>query len=147
MIGPVVLALILAKWGAELWLGRLNERHVRSQGNAVPEAFRGTIDQATYVKSVQYTLAKSQLSRIEDMCSVVVLLLVLFSGVLPWAFQLVVIGWGESAWAMAAFLFVTGFALALPGLPFDWYAQFHQAISRWRYACESAPAGERLKSE
>src|SRR5260221_384013 len=124
MIGPIVLALILAKWAAELWLSRLNERHVRSQGNKVPEAFKDTIDQATYVKSVRYTLAKTRLGQIEDMWGVVILLVVLFSGVLPWAFHLLASGLGESAWTMAGFLFVTGVALALAGLPFDWYVQF-----------------------
>jgi STE24 endopeptidase len=31
---------------------------------------------------------------------------------------------GASAWSMAAFLFAVGFAMSLPSLPLDWYAQF-----------------------
>src|SRR5439155_14753488 len=31
---------------------------------------------------------------------------------------------GASAWAQAGFLFIVGVVLSLPGLPFDWYAQF-----------------------
>jgi len=31
---------------------------------------------------------------------------------------------GISAWAMAGFLFATGWRFSLPGLPLDWYGQF-----------------------
>ncbi len=124
MISQVVLAFILAKWAAELWLSRLNERHVRAQGDAVPEAFKDKIDQATYAKSVQYTLAKSRFGRMEDTSGTLILLVVLFSGVLPWGFRSFANSLGESAWTMAGFLFVIGVALALPGLPFDWHGQF-----------------------
>jgi len=51
-----------------------------------------------------------------------VLIAVLFSGLLPWAFGK--FGFGTSILAMAGFLFVTGIALSIPGLPFAWYAQF-----------------------
>jgi STE24 endopeptidase len=53
-----------------------------------------------------------------------VLLVVLFSGVLAWAFDVFQRHFGGSAWSMAGFLLLIGLALALPGLPFDWYAQF-----------------------
>jgi STE24 endopeptidase len=55
---------------------------------------------------------------------VFVLIAVLFSGVLPWAFQIFSHSFGNSAWAMAVFLFAVGFALTLPGIPFEWYSQF-----------------------
>ena len=57
----VVLLLILARWAAQFWLGRLNRRHVLAHAGAVPEAFKGVVDEATYAKSVQYTLAKGRL--------------------------------------------------------------------------------------
>jgi STE24 endopeptidase len=49
---------------------------------------------------------------------------VLFSGVLPWAFERFTASFGTSIWAMAGFLFVIGIALSILGLPFAWYAQF-----------------------
>ena len=52
-----VLLLILAKWAAQLWLEWLNSRYVRARAGAVPEAFQGVVDEPTYAKSVQYTLA------------------------------------------------------------------------------------------
>ncbi len=121
---PVVVALLLAKWAMEFWLDRLNQRHVRAHAGAVPEAFKNFIDDATYAKSVQYTLAKSRFGEIEEAYDLLVLATVLFSGLLPWAFHLFT-GWlGSSAWAMAAFLFAVGVFISLPGLPFAWYAQF-----------------------
>jgi STE24 endopeptidase len=116
--------LVLAKWAAQLWLERLNTRHVLAHAGAVPEAFKGVVDEATYAKSVQYTLAKGRLDQIQMTYSSAVLLVVLFSGVLPWGFRGCTQGVGGSAWAMAAFLFGTGVVLSLPGLPLEWYDQF-----------------------
>jgi STE24 endopeptidase len=120
----LVLVLIAAKWVAQLWLEALNRRHVLAHADAVPRAFKEIMDEATYRKSVQYTLAKAKLDQTETSCHLVVLLLVLFSGLLPWGFRFFIQWLGGSAWAMAAFLFATGLALSLSGLPLDWYAQF-----------------------
>jgi STE24 endopeptidase len=120
----LTLGLILARLAAELWLSRLNHRHVLAHAGEIPPAFRGTIDEPTYKKSVEYTLAKSDLAEAEDGYNVAVLIIFLFSGVLPWAFVLCSNSLGHSAWAMAAFLFTVGFTMSLPGLPFEWYAQF-----------------------
>jgi len=123
-VALVVLTLILARWAAQFWLARLNQRNVLAHADAIPDAFKGTIDDATYAKSVQYTLAKSRLGQIEMAYDALVLALVLFSGLLPWGFGLLT-GWlGTSAWVMAAFLFAAGLVLSLPGLPFEWYGQF-----------------------
>jgi STE24 endopeptidase len=118
------LGLIIARLAAELWLASLNRRHVLAHADEIPPAFHGIIDEPTYKKSVAYTLAKGRLGNIEGIYDTAVLLAVLFSGVLPWAFHLFSHGLGQSAWAMAAFLFAAGFAVSLPGWPFDWYAQF-----------------------
>ena len=61
----VVLLLVVARWAAQLWLERLNRRHVLAHAGAVPEAFKGVVDEATYAKSVQYTLAKGRLDQVE----------------------------------------------------------------------------------
>jgi STE24 endopeptidase len=120
----LTLGLILARLAAELWLASLNRRHVLAHAGEMPKAFRGIIDEPTYKESVAYTLAKGRLGNIEGTYNTGVLLVVLFSGALPWAFHLFSHGLGLSAWAMAAFLYATGLAVSLPGWPFDWYAQF-----------------------
>jgi STE24 endopeptidase len=118
------LLLILARWATERWLSRLNERHVRAHGGEVPAAFRDVIDEPTYRRSVGYTLAKSQFGNIADTYDALLLIAVLFSGVLPRAFQHWQGWFGNSVWTMAALLFVIGVALSLAGVPLDWYAQF-----------------------
>jgi STE24 endopeptidase len=123
-VATLVASLILLRLAGEFWLAGLNRRHVLRHADAVPEAFREIIDPATYKKSVDYTLAKSRFGRIRDAYDTAVFLLVLFSGVLPWIFGVFVDRLGSSVWAMAGFLFVVGVVMSLPGLPFDWYAQF-----------------------
>jgi STE24 endopeptidase len=120
----IALVLILARAITELWLSRLNQRHVRAHANGVPPAFHGIIDEATYRRSVDYTLAKRRFGDITGVFDAVVLIAVLFSGVLPWAFGRFSASFGTSILAMAGFLFVAGIALSIPALPFAWYAQF-----------------------
>jgi STE24 endopeptidase len=120
----LVLGLIIGRWAAELVLEWLNRRNVLAHAVAVPAAVKGIVDEPTYARSVDYTLAKAGFRRVELTFSTALLLAVLFSGVLPWAFGAVVRSFGESVWVMAGFLFATGVALSLVGLPLDWYAQF-----------------------
>ena len=120
----IAFALILARAVTELWLSRLNDRHVGAHTNEMPPAFRGMIDEATYRRSVDYTLAKSRFGDVVTLFNTALLIGILFSGVLPWAFEKVAAAFGTSVWAMAGFLFATGFALSIVSLPFAWYAQF-----------------------
>ena len=124
IVAVVVLLLVIARWGARVWLEQLNQRHVLAHAGAVPEAFKGVMDEATYAKSVRYTLAKGRLDQIAGTWGSVVLVAVLFSGLLPWGFHGFDQRLGSSAWAMAAFLLVTSVALSLPSLPLEWYDQF-----------------------
>jgi STE24 endopeptidase len=123
-VAIVALLLILARALAELCLSRLNQRHVRANANAVPQAFREIIDEPTYRRSVDYTLAKSRFGEIAAAFDFLLLIAVLFSGVLPLAFGKFTANFGTSVWAMASFLLVTGIALSVLALPFAWYAQF-----------------------
>jgi STE24 endopeptidase len=118
----IALILILARLVTELWLSRLNQCHVRAHRNEVPPAFRGAMDESAYRRSIDYTLAKSRFGNIVNVFDAVVLIAVLFSGLLPWAFGK--FGFGTSTLAMAGFIFITGIVLSIPGLPFAWYAQF-----------------------
>jgi len=120
----IALVLILARAITEVWLSQLNQRHVRAHANEVPHAFRGIIDEAMYRRSVDYTLTKSRFGDIAGVFDTVVLIAVLFSGVLPWAFARFSATLGTSIPAMAASLVATGIALSIPALPFAWYAQF-----------------------
>src|SRR5215467_450101 len=120
----IALILILARAIAELWLSRLNQRYVRAHANEVPPSFREMVDEPTYRRSVDYTLAKSRFGEVVALFDAALLIILLFSGVLPWAFGKLAATFGSSVWAMAGFLFATGVALGIVSLPFAWYAQF-----------------------
>ena len=124
LFAAIAYLLILARSIAELWLSQLNARHVRAHTNEVPLAFRGMIDNATYHRSVDYTLAKSRFGEVVTLFDAVLLISLLFSGVLPWAFGKFTAAFGTSVLAMAGFLFAIGVALSMVSLPFAWYAQF-----------------------
>ena len=120
----IALILILARAIAELWLSRLNQRYVRAHANEVPPAFRDMVDEPTYRRSVDYTLAKSRFGEVVTLFDTALLIILLFSGVLPWAFGKLAAAFRSSVWAMAGFLFATGVALSIVTSPFAWYAQF-----------------------
>lgn len=122
--GIVVVALLALKWLAQLWLEWLNAREVRRHSLAMPESLKSIVEPATFARSGEYTLAKSRLREIEVTYSTLVLLVVLFSGVLPWSFATVRGGLGRSTWALAFVLFLIGFGLSLLDLPFEWHSQF-----------------------
>jgi STE24 endopeptidase len=120
----IVAGLLLARLAVELWLSALNRRHVLGHATAVPMAFQGFIDKAVYDKSVAYTLARQRFGNIETLYATLLLIVVLFSGFLPWAFGLFTNSLGNSVSAMAAILFVIGMALSVLSLPLDWISQF-----------------------
>jgi len=120
----IALVLIIARAVTELWLTRLNRFHVRAHRTEVPPPLRGVMDESTYRRSVDYTLAKSRFGNVVNVFDAVVLIAVLFSGLLPWGFGKFNANFGSSIWATAGFLFVVGIALSIPGLAFAWYAQF-----------------------
>src|SRR4029077_16334277 len=90
----------------------------------VPPAFREMVDEPTYRRSVDYTLAKSRFGEVVTLFDAALLIGLLFSGVLPLAFESFTAAFGTSVLAMASFLFATGVALSIVSLPFAWYAQF-----------------------
>jgi len=121
---PTVVTLILLRLIAQLALEALNRAEARRHAGTRPAALAGVMDDATYAKSVDYTLAKSRFSSAETVWDVAVLCAVLFSGVLP---RLWVTCNGlapGAAWSGALFLVGTMLLLGLPNLPFEWWSQF-----------------------
>ena len=91
----------------------------------MPEAFAGTISLQAHQKAAQYTLAKSRFGALAGVFDTLVLAMVVFGGVLPHLFA-TTSAWAPPAamWDDALFLFLAGVLLSVPGLPFDWWAQF-----------------------
>lgn len=124
IIQGVVVGLLLLRWLFELGLGRLNVNHVQAHAEAAPETLKDVMDADAYAKSVRYTLAKARLKHWTEPYDLVVLLLVLFSGILPWSYGIVPAGSVDSVWAMALYFIGFSLVLSLTSLPWDWYAQF-----------------------
>jgi STE24 endopeptidase len=123
--GVLTALLLLSRWAMQMWLARLNQRHVKVHAAQVPPAFREVIDPPTYAKSVQYTLARLRVGRFEDTFDLILVALLLFSGVLPWAFNGYVSWRGDSVWATAAFLVGASLLISMAGWPLAWHEQFH----------------------
>ncbi len=120
----LVSALIWVRWLGQWVLLRRNQAHVGAHRDEVPAAFRDAIDAPTYAKSVEYTLAKARFGHLENVGEAVVLTGVLWWGCLPWSWAVFARSWGGAPWAQAGWLFAVGLALSVPGLPFEWWAQF-----------------------
>ncbi len=124
MVLFIALGLIALRLLAELWLAALNRAEVRRHASAPPAAVAAIVDEATYRKSVDYTLAKNRLGALEMVFDAGVLALVISSGFLPWLFAQVA-AWAPGAtWDDAVFILLAGIVLAIPSLPFEWIAQF-----------------------
>lgn len=121
---PTVVTLIFLRLAAQLALEALNRAEARRHSGARPAALAEVMDDATYAKSVDYTLAKSIFSSGEAVWEVLVLLVILLSGLLPWLWaKFNGLGPG-AAWSGALFLVGTMILLGLPNLPFEWWSQF-----------------------
>ncbi len=124
LVLSIIVFLLIAKLITQLWLERANRQTVLAAAGAVPEPFRDFIDEATYDKSVSYTLAKSRFSSLEILFNATVLAVVVFSGFLPWVWAALEGLWGRGPWGDALSLFAIGFILSLPGMPLDYWEQF-----------------------
>lgn len=123
-IAWVAVFAIALRYGTQLVLTLLNAAEVRRNRAAIPEVFRGVMDDEAYHKSVDYTLARSRFGIIDETWDTGILVVVVFSGFLPWAWDFWVNLAGLSAWASSLFLILLLVFLAIPGLPFDWWSTF-----------------------
>jgi STE24 endopeptidase len=122
--GIIVVIVLGAKLLAQLWLEHLNAAEVRKNSGQIPASFAGTMDQPTYKKAVEYTLAKNRFGRKQLLFDTVVLGAVLVSGVLPALYKWFTGQFGTGILAQAAYLFAIGILLAIPSMPWDWIEQF-----------------------
>lgn len=120
----VFLVALLAKLAAELILEALNRAHVARHSDRIPQALEGVMGEESFRKANEYTLAKSRFGTLELVFDAVLLAVVILSGILPVAHDAWSAAMGSGAWSAALFLIVVMFALGLPGLPLEYWAQF-----------------------
>ncbi len=115
---------MVARLAAQLGLEALNRVEVRRRAGALPPALSGVMDEATFAKAGEYTLAKSRFGSGEMIYEAAVLAIAVFSGLLPWLWARFDALAPGAAWSGALFLVGTMILLGLPGLPLAWWAQF-----------------------
>ena len=123
------LALFIAKWVVETGLLSLNLAHTAAARGHVPPALAGRIDPAKAGRSTDYTLERGRLGLIESALGAALVLVVLFSGFLPWLEQglagLRVMDWPLAGIHLSAvFLIVLALLSGILGLPFTLYRTF-----------------------
>jgi STE24 endopeptidase len=119
-----VIVLVVFRLVAQLALECLNRAETRLHDGVAPGPLAAIMDDATFARAADYTLAKSRFASVEFVYDAAVLAGVLFSGLLPWLWaQFDALAPG-AAWSGALFLVATFLLLSLPGLPLEWWAQF-----------------------
>lgn len=121
----ITALLMVLRLAGELVLAALNRAEVRRHAGAPPAAAAAIMDRATYTRAVNYTLEKSRFGTLTEVFDALVLAMVIFGGVLPALYEQFA-HWGgiDAVWDDALFILTVGVLLSLPGLPFDWWAQF-----------------------
>ena len=120
----ITALLMVLRLAGELVLAALNRAEVRRNAASPPPA-AAIMAPGIYAKSVAYTLEKSQFGMVTEIFDALVLAMVIFGGVLPVLYEQFAY-WGGPGriWDDAVFILTTGVLLSVPGLPFDWWAQF-----------------------
>jgi STE24 endopeptidase len=118
-------ALVLVRGLAEWCLDQMNLTHVQAHLGKLPSGWKSVMDESTFSRSLDYTLAKGKYSQYFGIYGTLILLAILFSGFLPSIEHKWTTHFGESIWMQSGFLcFVVTF-LALLDLPWNFWSQFY----------------------
>jgi len=119
----IVLCAAVAQILFEFYLRNANERRLLVMKDNPPAETSGLMDEQTWGKATDYSIAKSRFSTVEDIFGFFLFIgIVLF--LFPWAFSQWPPSGNETVWFCS--LVATAFLLALqaPSLFFDWKKQF-----------------------
>lgn len=119
-----VVVLLLLRLAAQLVLDALNRAEIALHAGVPPGTLEAIMDEATFARAADYALARSRFASWNSLFEAAVLLAVLWSGALPWAWARVDAVAPGAAWSGALFLTAGFTVLGLVHLPLDWWAQF-----------------------
>jgi len=120
------LALLGLRWAAEAILGWLNRRAVlRAMAAPRPAAVSAVMDEATFRRSAEYTLARSRFGVFSDTWEVGVLAIALYSGIGPRIF-IWTERWGRpgTSWTDALFVVLFLSLMGAASVPLGAWEQF-----------------------
>jgi len=118
------LVLLVLNTLKGLILDILNEKHVKAHADTLPPIAEGVMNEEEYKKSVQYTLAKSSLGKLESVYDSLVLASVIVCGFLPWFWNQLDAFWGTGIWAQSVYIFLAMLLLSIASIPFEYYSTF-----------------------
>jgi len=118
-------ALVVLRGLAEWMLDRLNLAHLQKHRGKRPEGWDAIMSESEYARALDYTEVKNRFGQWNGWYGVLVLLIFLFSGLLPvmekqWSDLL-----GSSLWMQSGFLLFALMLYSLLDLPWNYYSQFH----------------------
>lgn len=118
------LFVVLVGTAAELILTMNNIRHLKRHGHAVPEPFKGYIDEDRLTRITDYTVETERFDMVATVIGVCCLLIVILSGWLPSFVEwLEGYDWGV-VWSGLVFFALVGTVLTLFSMPFHYYKTF-----------------------
>ncbi len=122
-IQTVFIALAILHWACQLTLRKANERRILSLRKKIPTEVDPIMDEKTWLKASDYSMAKSKSSNFEDFFSLLIFIPV-FLFAFPFFFANLDTSLQVSPWRCSLFVTFFMLALQLPTIPFDWYRQF-----------------------
>jgi STE24 endopeptidase len=118
------VAIYLLQCLTDLWLERINLRHMEEHGDRIPETFEGFIDAVKLSNIRSYTLAKNRLTVCQELVVEAVLLCTILSGSMA-CLEKALEGRGiHFSLAGCLFFLFPGLLLCVVSLPFDYYHTF-----------------------
>lgn len=120
----LVLLLVAAHRAMSLFLLAAQGKRAISFKPLYPREVRGLVDRPTFRKSLDYTLAKTRLGVASEVMEAAAILLLLFSGGLPWAYVVLMENLGHQAFSQALFLLLPYVVVFLVQLPLDAWRTF-----------------------
>jgi STE24 endopeptidase len=108
----------------DLWLERINLRHMEKCRGFIPETFEGFIDAVKLSSIRSYTLAKNRLAIYQGLLGEAMLLAYMLSGFMACLQESLVNRGLRFALAGCLFFLLPGFLLYTVSLPFDYYRTF-----------------------
>lgn len=121
---PVLfVVLVILKFLAEQILSTMNRLHVAQHKTRRPDALKDIIDQETYEKAADYTLAKSKFGAISN-CWETTWLLITGLVILPALYNWFSGSLGTSIWMQPLVFLIITTLISIPNLPWEWWEQF-----------------------
>lgn len=108
----------------DIFLNLLNRAHLHKHRQRIPEFYQGKIDQATYQKSIDYTLEKSRFGLLTGLLKIPFIWLAIFFGVFAQLDHLLILYVPPGLHHSVVYCAVLGLALMILAIPFSLYSTF-----------------------